>query len=500
MRHLGQALILCAVLILGGPANLWAQSGAPAAEQAEQVLRLEKVIQAQQHQIEAQQKQLDQQRKLLLELQRQVQGLRAPAAKAAPAVAQAPAAAAQAPAPAPQAKAATAQEAARPGPVPANSPETGPHSAKEDSAPWTGSFNLKGLKTRFAIGGFAQLDVIHDTGAITDRTEFTTASIVTRGATKAQGSDGQTTFSVNATQFWFETRTDLERGRLRTYLSLDFFADTSGNSPRPRLREAYGELSHYVFGGTLLAGQAWSTTAYTIAYPNTLDYQGPSSMVGLRQPQVRWTRSLGHGLGLKLAAETPGSHEVDGADPLTAWPDGIAALEWKVGALQVQGTGMLRDLKASRDNGPTESALGWGFNLAGVVDTSFLGPRDNLAFSLVYGQGVGSLINDAPPDAYYNPSDDSLELLPAWGWYLGYEHWWSPQWASVLVYGSLQVDNADGQADNAYHSAQYASANLMWMPVEWWLVGAELLWGERVDKDGADGDDTRLQLTTKFTF
>ena len=33
-----------------------------------------------------------------------------------------------------------------------------------------------------------------------------------------------------------------------------------------------------------------------------------------------------------------------------------------------------------------------------------------------------------------------------------------------------------------------------------WLVGIEGLWGEREDKDGADGTDFRTQFTTRFSF
>jgi len=489
MRQLGKALLLAAALVLAAAASAPAQTGGQSqSEYNDKVRRLEKVIQAQQRQLEAQQKQLLEQRKLLLELQKQVKGMAAPPAKAA------------APAATSVAKPAGKPLPARAGMVPANSRESGPHAAKADQGPWTGSFDLKGVKTRFAIGGFAQLDVIYDSGAITNQTEFVTANIVTRNATKAQGDDGQTNFSVNATQLWFETRTDLDRGSLRTYLSMDFYADTSGNDPKPRLREAYGELTKYVGGGDLLAGQAWSTSSYMPSVPNTLDYEGPSAIVAFRQPQVRWSHPLGHGLTLKLAAETPTGHEISGADSLTAWPDGVAALEWKYGLLRVQGTGLLRDLRASKDNGPTENVLGWGFNGAGVLDLPYLGKNDNFTFSLVYGKGMGSVINDAPPDAYYDAASGSLELVPVWGYMVGLEHWWSPHWASVFTYSALRVDNLDAQPYDAYHAAQYASANLMWTPTSWWLLGGELLWGERVDKDGADGNDTRLQITTKFTF
>ena len=90
---------------------------------------------------------------------------------------------------------------------------------------WEGSFAVEKLNTRFKIGGFAELDVIHDTDAIASKAQFVTSTIVTRDATKAEGSDGQTNFSVNPTRLYFETRTPIKQGRLTTFLSMDFFGD-----------------------------------------------------------------------------------------------------------------------------------------------------------------------------------------------------------------------------------------------------------------------------------
>ncbi len=475
MKNLIKALCLAAAaaLLLAGAAGAQNAAGQAPADYAGKVRELQRVIQAQQRQLEAQQRQLEEQKKMLQALQQQVRGLLKPP-----------------PAASPMAK---KQATARP-------PEAGRQEAKSAEPAWPGSFAVQGLKTRFAIGGFTQLDVIHDTGAITTPTEFVTAAIVTRGATKAQGSEGKTSFSVNASQLWFETRTPLSQGRLRTYLSMDFFGNSSNTNPDPRLREAYAEVSKWVLGGDLLAGQAWSTAAYMTSWPNILDFEGPSAWLGYRRPQVRWTRGLGQGLDLRLALETPNGHQIQGADSLTAWPDGVAALAWRRGPLRVQGTAMLRDLRASNNNGPTETALGWGFAGAGMLALPWLGPKDNLTFSAAYGQGIGGLLNDQPPDAYFDAAGQSLETVPVLGYYLAYEHWWSPRFSSVLLYGAINLDNLEAQPAEAYHSTQYACANLLWMPTSWWMLGGELLWGQRVDKDGAEGADTRLQLSTKFTF
>lgn len=123
-----------------------------------------------------------------------------------------------------------------------------------------------------------------------------------------------------------------------------------------------------------------------------------------------------------------------------------------------------------------------------------------MTFSATYGQGVGSDFNDQPSDAVFDPAGNSIDLIPVFGWFLSYEHWWSDRFNSTLVYGALEADNQSAQLADAFKSSQYASANLVWTPDEHWLLGIEGLWGKREDKDGATGTDFRTQFTTRFIF
>ncbi len=281
---------------------------------------------------------------------------------------------------------------------------------------------------------------------------------------------------------------------------MDFFGDALGVTPDPRLRQGYGELTNILFGGDLLAGQAWTTFSDLEAYPNILDFEGPNSFFGTRQPLVRWSRGVAEGLKLLVAAETPENHIIQGADSLTAWPDGVFSMVWDKAPVHLMGSFLVRDLRASSNNGPTETAFGWGGSVSGKVGMPFLGKKDFMTFSVTYGEGIASNFNDAPPDAVFDSTGSSLEAIPVFGWFASYEHWWSEQFTSTLVYGSLDVDNRAAQPSDSFDKTQYASANLIWIPTERWLFGVEALWGKRVDKDGADGTDFRTQFTTRFSF
>ena len=307
------------------------------------VQELLRIIGTQQRQLDTQQGQLEAQQKQLQELRRQVQALAEDQET-------------------PQTPVAEKTSPVPPGGVTSRRTET--QTARRDKEhphdEWEGSFGVEGLNTRFKIGGFAELDVIHDSDAIGTPGEFVTSAIVTRDATKVEGADGQTNFSVNPSRLYVETRTPLNQHRLTTFLSFDLFGDSTSTTPEPRLRQAYGEVTNILFGGDLLAGQAWSTFADLEASPNTLDFEGPNSTFGLRQPLVRWTRGITDGLKLMVAAETPDNHTIQGADALTAWPDGVLSLVWDQAPVHLMGAFLARELRASLDNGPTQTAFAWG--------------------------------------------------------------------------------------------------------------------------------------------
>ena len=450
---------------------------------AAKVIELQKIIETQQHQLDAQQEQLEAQQRQLQELRQQVQAL--------------------AEGPAPTKAPVTEKTAAAPSGSDF-SRRTDIQTVRRDKdhphEEWDGSFGVEALDTRFKIGGFAELDVIHDSDAIGTPGEFVTAAIVTGDATKAEGADGQTSFSVNPTRLYVETRTPLKQHRLTTFLSMDLFGDSTSTTPDLRLRQAYGEVTDILFGGDLLAGQAWSTFSDLEAFPNTLDFEGPNSFFGTRQPLVRWTRGIADGLKLMVGAETPDNQIIQGADSLTAWPDGVLSLVWDQAPVHLMGSFVARDLRASFDNGPTETAFGWGGSVSGKVGAPFIAEKDYMTFSVTYGEGIGSGFNDAPPDAVFDSTGTSLEAIPVFGWFASYEHWWSRQFYSVFVYGALKEDNRSAQPPDSFKKTQYTSGNLVWVPTERWLLGIEGLWGKREDKDGADGTDFRTQFTTRFTF
>ena len=469
------------LLLLAGPiivSMLLAVSPSHAQPENDEAGELLEVIEAQQRRLDAQEREIADQKSAQQQLRRQVEALQQRRTPIAP-------------------LAATVEL------TPSEQTELKMLLERESKAAkvdWPGSFDVYGSKTRFKISGFAELDVTHDNNAIGTPSAFVTAAIATDGGTPSEGADGLTNFSVQVSRLAVETRTPVSTHQLKTFISIDFFGDFFSTSPDPRLREAYGSVSDILLGGDVVLGRTWSTLTYLPSFPNTLDFEGPPAVVATRRAMLRWTRELRRCLKLNLALEVPNSRTLTNADPVSEWPDGVMALAWETDVARIQGSVVRRDLRASVEDEYLVSEDAWGASIAGRITMPWSNRQDFLTFSYLSGDGIGGLLNDAPTDAIYDFARDRLYDIPVNGGWLGFQHWWSPDFYSVVSYGELKANNREVQPPEAYRHAKYGSANLVWTPFPNWLFGFEALHGSREDKDGAKGSVTRFQFTSRLSF
>ena len=65
----------------------------------------------------------------------------------------------------------------------------------------------------------------------------------------------------------------------------------------------------------------------------------------------------------------------------------------------------------------------------------------------------------------------------------------------------IDIDNADGQTDDAFKKGQYALVNVLYTPVKNCTVGAEFQWGDRENfNDGWNTSISKLQFSFKYNF
>lgn len=373
---------------------------------------------------------------------------------------------------------------------------------------------------QFDIYGFAMADYIQDFQRVDPN--WTATLRPSRIPTTAGefGSDGQSIISARQSRFGASADQPVGGNDLFIKFEFDLFGTGVDEGQTTfRLRHFYGSW------GPILAGQTNSVFMDGDIFPNTIDYWGPNGMVFLRNPQVRFTHKWGKST-FAIAIEKPGNdidpgqlREIDpelaaNIQPDQKIPDFTAHYRYDGGWGHIQLAGILRrvgyDTPATADNRPKGDKLGWGVNATSNVSFA---KRTVLHLGAVYGEGIASYMNDggvdlAPGGQPLGPSQPiapgppppfpvAVKLL---GLMAYLDHGWSDKWSSSIGWSQTRVDNTSLQQSNAYRDGQYASANLLFTPDKRILMGAEFLWGQREDKDGAVGHDTRVQFSFKYSF
>jgi hypothetical protein len=111
-------------------------------------------------------------------------------------------------------------------------------------------------------------------------------------------------------------------------------------------------------------------------------------------------------------------------------------------------------------------------------------------------------MNDGGVDLAPSGTAGSLQAqaVPLFAFEVYYEHAWNDKFTSTLGYSRTQVVNQSFQSAGAYHSGEYASGNILYLPVRNVLAGLEVLWGQRTNNDFSSGTDVRTQLSFKYSF
>jgi len=374
---------------------------------------------------------------------------------------------------------------------------------------------------KFEIYGFGQADYIQDFDRVDPDWDATLRPSKIPTTDGQFGDDGQSVISVRQSRLGVQANQEIAGQKLYVKFEFDLFGvgDDAGQTTF-RLRHAYGSW------GPILAGQTNSLFMDGDTFPNTIDYWGPNGMVFLRNPQIRYTYVTGPNQ-FAVAIEKPGNDIDPGnlrqLDPglgisvqaTEEVPDLTAQYRYNGGWGHVQLAGILRKVSfetlGTPDNEPKNDKLGWGLNGSANIKTW---NKDVLHLSVVYGEGIASYMNDggtdmapqleagATPPVPGGPPTGTLrgEVVPLLGLVIYYDHYWNDAWSSSLGWSMVEVDNTSFQEDSAFKSAQYASLNLLYTPDKRILMGAELLWGNREDFGGASGDDTRIQVSFKYSF
>ncbi len=338
------------------------------------------------------------------------------------------------------------------------------------------------------IGGYVKVDFIQDYDAIGNASQFQVNSIPVSG-TAAAGQSGRTTIQAKETRLTLTLLEDTSRGKLKAYVEGDFYGDNNAF----RIRHAYGEY------GEFLGGQTWTTFMDFSARPHTIDYEGPDAEIFVRQAMMRWTHPLSDKLTLAVAVEQPGGQfafpDSLAGSSRSNLPDVPAHLRYQIERGHVQLAAIVRQIRFDGETGsPEATATGFGVNLSFRFNTF---GNDVIMGEAAFGEGIGRYIeslNGQNADAVF-VSEFDMEALQASSGVIGYERHWTPTLQSAVAFSTAILDNDSRLSPSTIERARDFRLNLIWAADKKVDVGGEMLWGERENQDGSDGDAWRLQFS-----
>lgn len=366
-----------------------------------------------------------------------------------------------------------------------------------------------GSEKKFEVYGFLQSDYVQDFKRVNPNWDDTLRPSRIPTNEGEFGSDGQAIISPRQSRFGVMGNLPVQKHDLFTKFEIDMFGvGVDEGQTTLRLRHAYGQW------GPWLGGQTNSLYMDDDGFPNVIDYWGPNGLVFLRTPQLRYTffdgaQTFAMALEKPLGDIDPGQFRevspefAENVRSDEKFPDVTARYKSKGDWGHFQVSGILRSIGFetlnTEDNEPKDTLTGWGSAVSGTYKFT----NNNIfTYSVNYGEGIASYQNDGGNDlsAGGTLADPHGELVPLLGYSAYLTHEWSEQYTSSIGYARVQVDNTDLQADDAFKSADYASANLLYEPAENVLFGGELLWGSRTDNDNSYGQDIRTQFSFRYSF
>lgn len=342
----------------------------------------------------------------------------------------------------------------------------------------------------FGIGGYVQVAGVYDFNGVESFDNFTTSAIAPRHHQKGVGYG----ISVGQSRLFLKLLGDTKLGRIVSYIELEL----DGPNNNPLLNQAFIQLKGFTLG------KAWSTFCDMTAVPTTIDQEGPSSAVAVRQPQIRYTCPLDScwqvSLALEYALPDYSNHYTETIRQRI--PDIPFAVRYTYsGKSHLQAAAILRNLYYKNSlTDRNKRVTGWGVNLSGNVNVA---RNTGFLFQGVYGKGVANYIQDMSSlgyDLVPRTTDGQLKASGMWGLFAAFRQNWTSALYSSLIYSYARMENSGTLPAADYKYAQYAAVNLLWNFTEYGTAGVEYLFGRRNNFDKTYGNASRINAMVKYSF
>lgn len=358
-----------------------------------------------------------------------------------------------------------------------------------------GFFRLPGTSTMIKFGGFVKTDLFYD---LKYAGSYYGAYVPSSFPASPQPVSANSTVSMRPSRFSMEVRQPVESGgsedTVKVYFEFDFLGDYDRNSLR--LRQFYGQYKNF------LAGQTWTAFGDPDAFPDTLEFEGPPGIIGLRNPQFRYTQPLNkhNWLGIsveKSGTDTPFSTQFGTPIGTSVRPDLIGFYRYENRYGHIHLAAISRSVGGFIQNSTqpdlTNHVNGYGASLSAVWGLGAW--RDSIVFQSVIGKGISNYYNDnfgLGTDVGFD-AHGHLVATPTGSTEAGYTHYWTKVLRSSFSYGYLRINNTAFDPGTTYHTSNYATGNFIVQPTVRFLFGGEYIYGSARRKDNFEWVAPRIQ-------
>lgn len=243
------------------------------------------------------------------------------------------------------------------------------------------------------------------------------------------------------------------------------------------------------------------------ACPPTIDFEGPNAYTCATTYGISYTRSFGKGWQAAIGLEMPGdmiscSYGASTRSVSQRIPTIPLYIQYSFsGGSYLRLAGLVRNLQY-RDltEAKNRDKAGWGIALSGTANIT---PSLCAYYQGAYGKGMSSYIQDLAGlglDLSPCPGEPGrMAATEAWGAYGGLQYTFSPRVFCSATYSHVRAYPKVAASDQ-YSYGQYVVANVFYNVTSYFQTGIEYLWGRRVDMNGAQCHDNRINLQAQLTF
>ncbi|TWP30559.1 hypothetical protein ETU09_00730 [Apibacter muscae] len=354
-------------------------------------------------------------------------------------------------------------------------------------------------KVAFGIGGIIRVRTAYNFSGISNSSSGFVPYSISVPTNSAEKNDFK--INTNKSTLFFKLMGDNSKiGKYMAYVSGNF----SGNNNNFTLKDAYVSFLGFTIG------QTWSTFNDIAAVPPTVDYQGPNGAAMMRTGQIRYTHKLNDQISFAVAVEqsqSTGTYENSLNEKTTqSIPDIPLYIQYSWGkdfASHIRVSGVMKNINYRnlvKDKTETETAL--GVQLSTKVGIT---PLIEFYGQINYGNGIAPYINDLSGHGLSivnNPNHDGrMYALEAMGWFSQVKFNLSKNVFTSLGYSQAKIFPKSGTfSDQEYRYGQYLVGNVFYNITNNIQLGAEYLWGNRVNMGGQSSAANCIQTLVKFNF